>query len=250
MSATPLASLELAITETNGLTIADAQKAKLLEVLKPIADGIAATLATADRVAVVDKASADHAAALRDAILADAKTAETALRDFDNGLIDRLHKTHRAWTALLSAFKSPLEDAAKLVKGKVITWQEAEAEKARAEQARLQAEADERARKLKEQLEREAAKLKSPEKKQERLEAAAAVVAPVVHVAAPVAAVKTQRRWFVAGVDKAAIIKAAAADSLGILNGFLEINATALQRAKSANPELQVPGVTFEQRAI
>jgi len=245
---TTITELELVVSGTNELAIADAAFAELVATLQPIADRIETAVTSADECVVTDEDSADVAATCRDAIIADLKQAEEALRGFEGGIINRLHSQHRAWTALLALFKTPLDGAAKTIKGKVIGWQNAEAEKARKEQARLQAEADERARKERDRLEKEAAKLKTPEKQEERREAARQVVAPVVSVEAPRAAVKTQRRWCVARVDAAAFIKAAAADEA--LIGYVTINEGTMARAKAANSRIEIPGVTFELRAI
>ncbi len=240
--------LELVVTGTNELAVADEARAALVAILQPIADRLETAVAAANECVVTDEESANVAAACRDAILADAATAEDALRNFEDGLIARLHGRHRAWTALVGAFKDPLTASAKTIKRKVIDWQEAEEAKAQKEAARLQAEADERARKERERLEKEAEKLKTPEKKEERIEAARQVVAPVVTVAAPRASVKTQRRWCVAKVDPSAFFAAAANDPA--LTGYVTINEGQMARAKAANSMIEIPGVTFEHRAV
>lgn len=244
---TPIAKFELVTIDTNRLSINDATLAEAVAILKPIADGIPGIIERAKSLTVANAADAADAAILRDMILAEHKKAYNTITEFDGGIIDKLHKLHRRWTALRGAF-APLESAAKQIKGKIIEWQESERKKAEAEQARLQAEADERARKERERLEKEAAKLKSPEKIQERLDAAASVVAPIVRVAAPTAAVKVQRRWVVAMVDKQKFFAAAAQQQM--LQGFITVNESALARAKAANPMMEIEGVTFEQRAI
>lgn len=77
----------------------------------------------------------------------------------------------------------PLQDAEAHVKTKVIGF-DREVERRRIEeQRRLQAIADEEARRERERLEKQAAKIKTPELREERLAAAAAVVAPVVEMA-------------------------------------------------------------------
>lgn len=87
---------------------------------------------------------------------------------------------------LRDGFTKPLEEIEKAVKAAVIRFDQNEDRKRQEEQRRLQAEADEKARKEREALEAKAAKLKTPERREALLEQAAAVQAPVVQVA-PVA---------------------------------------------------------------
>lgn len=242
---TPIATLELVVSDTNGLAINDDALREAVATLKPIADGIPDALERAESLSVRNADDANEAAQLRDTIIEAHKTAHDTITKFDGGIIDRLFRLHRRWTAFRNMF-NPLEDAAKTIKGKIIAWQEAEKKKAAAEAARLQAEADERTRREKERLEKEAAKLKTPEKIQERLEAAAAVTAPVIRVAAPVAAVRSQKRWCVARINKDAFLAAAAKDPM--LQGYIKIDEQALARSKSANKMLEIAGVTFEER--
>lgn len=244
---TPITEFELVASETSRLAINDATLAEAIKTLKPIADGIPDAIERSKTLTVSSADDADEAAKLRDAILDAHKLAIKTVNEFDDGIIDRLFRLHRRWTAFRNMF-SPLEDAAKAIKGRIIAWQEDERKKAAAEQARLQAEADERARKEKERLEKEAARLKTPEKIQERLEAAAAVVAPVIRVAAPAPSVKTQKRWTVASVDKSAFLAAAAETPM--LQGYIEIIESALVRSKAANELLEIPGVKFEKRVV
>ena len=158
------------------------------------------------------------------------------------------NKLHKACTGLRKRFVEPLEASRKQIKGKVMDWQMAEEEKAAAEQAKLQAEADEQARKQREKLEKEAAKLKTPEKKEERLEQAEAVVAPTVRVEPPKRAVKMQMRWFASVVDASAFL--AACVERPELQGYIEISESKLARGKSANKLLEAPGIVFEQKPV
>lgn len=90
---------------------------------------------------------------------------------------------HRAIVANEKSFTDRL-DAFEFAAKKAIGRYDAEVEAAReAERQRLQAIADEQARKERERLEREASKLKTPELREQRLSAAAAVQAPIVQVA-------------------------------------------------------------------
>lgn len=236
----PLAELEIVFQDTNALAVADGERAALVAKLKPIAALIPDYLQYAADVKVTNKDQADQAALARDAILASSGDAEKALREFDNKLIERLFKTHRAWTALIGRF-SVLNDAAKKVKQVILQWQAAEEQKALKEQQRLQAESDERARLERERLEKQAAKLKTPELKEQRMEQAAAVTAPVVFVAPPTKAVSAQKRWKVKSVDMTL---------MGIppaVQGYITVETSRLERVKAANSLLTVSGVEFHQ---
>ena len=248
--------LEIVLTGTDALAVQDHERAALVAALQPIAERIPGYLSYAAAVIVENAEQAVSAASYRDTMLADAVNAETTLREFDNRLIERLFKTHRAWTALIGRF-GVLEDAAKKVKQTIIGWQVAEAAKAERERQRLQAEAEERARRERERLEKEAARLKTPELREQRLEQAAAVIAPVVQVAAPANAVRTQKRWVVQSLELAAFgIPATVAGYFSVEkhpDGRFKlaiVSGVKLAAAKTANSELHVPGVTFQQITI
>ena len=243
-----LAQCEIVVSETNSLAIQDPKDRELVATLKPLADSIPLAIAFAHRCEVIDAATAEGAAKFRKSILVTSMQAEEVLRKFDDGLIDRLFRTHRKWTTLLGMFAIPLDGAAKMIKGKIIAWQNAEAEKAAREQARLQAEADLRAARERARLEKEAACLKTPALKQERLEQAASVVVPVVYVAPPPAAVQVQKRWAVRSIDRAAFLTAAAANPM--LQGFVVIEESKLARAKAANSAMEVAGIVFHQVTV
>lgn len=235
--------LELVVDETKNLEVQDNEVRNLITQLQPIAAFIAEAKQYADTVVVANQKDALEAAEWREKMIESCKKAKDAINGFQGGIIDRLFKLHRRWTAFRGLFDS-LESSAKILKGKIIAWQQAEEQKAAEEQRRLQAEAEERARKERERLEKEAAKLKTPELREARLEAAATIVAPVITVSAPTKAVKSQKRWKVKSVDMTA---------MGIpreIQGYVEVKITNLERAKAANTMLEVPGVEFHQVAV
>lgn len=236
----PIYDLELVVQDTNALAIKDKAVSELVGTLKPIADLIPGYQKLANTIRVTNEAEASAAAQVRESMIADATAAEKALREFDGKLVERLFKTHRAWTSLIARF-SALNDAAKKVKQAILSWQQAEEEKARKEAHRLQAAADEKARLERLRLEKEAAKLKTPELREQRMEQAAAVTAPVIHVAAPTKAVAGQKRWKVKSFDMTL---------MGIapeVQGYITVETSKLERAKAANSMLSVPGVVFHQ---
>ena len=114
--------------------------------------------------------------------------------------------THAAWKAVCAKeneFLEPLEAGEKRLKTSMIAWQVQEENRRLEEQRRLQAQADEIARRERERLEKEAARLKTPELKEQRLEQAAEVQAPQVHVApiTPTVAGQSLRKTWKAVVD-------------------------------------------------
>ena len=141
-----------------------------------------------------------------------------------------------------------IDDAERIVKGKVLAWQQAERAKAEEAQRKAQAAADEEARRERDRLVKEAARLKTPEKKQERLEQAAAVAAPVIMVAAPVveacgSGVRTT--WKAECVDMAALIAAAVPGSLAA--SFLVFDQKAADAfARATKGATKVAGVAFK----
>lgn len=211
--------------------------------LSPIAERIEAYKRAAEAITVACQSDAETAAKMCDAIAADVKSVKN--HEILDGVIKGFHSMHRRLTGLRDAFVAPMEASRKTIKGKVIAWQTAEAEKAERERARLQAIADEQARKERERLEAQAAKLKTPEKIEQRLEQAAQVVAPVVQVQAPKAAVKVMRVWVARVTDQAAFFAALAARPE--LAWYVTIETTKMQRAKAANPMIEIPGVEFRQ---
>jgi hypothetical protein len=141
---------------------------------------------------------------------------------------------------------NPLTAAEEIAKGVIVRYQQEQERIRRAEEARLQAEADERARKERERLEKQAAALKTPEKQAERLEMAAAVVAPVVTVAPTVervAGVAMRKTWKAEVRDAAAFFKYCLENARYDL---LLINEQALSAyAKSAKEMANTPGVRY-----
>lgn len=115
--------------------------------------------------------------------------------------------THKAWKATVSKEKSYtdiLDRVERIVKDKVLVYDHAEEKKRREEQQRLQAIADRKAEQERQRLLKEAEKLKTPELKEERLEAAAAVATPVVEVAPVIEKQKgeaTRKIWKARVVD-------------------------------------------------
>lgn len=139
----------------------------------------------------------------------------------------------------------PLMSAETILKQKLIAY-DTEQDRIRIEQQRrLQAEADARAEAERRRLEKEAEKLKTPELKEARLEQAAAVVAPVVQIAAPVKqnGESTRTLWKARLVSLEQLTGLPAGD---LRLSFVTFDQTAANRfATSTKGAVNVPGVEF-----
>ena len=146
-------------------------------------------------------------------------------------------KAHKAIVAQESSLIKPIDVAEKIVKNKITAWDDEQERIRIAEQRKLQAIADEKARKERLRLEAQAAKLKTPELKAERLEMADEVVAPVVTVA-PVEKVS--------GTAKSKIWKARVVDVSMVPREWMTVNESALNAfARSTKGVVPVAGVEF-----
>lgn len=246
---TSIAEAQTFVGDTNALTIRDEDRAALIATLRPIAERIPEAVKLAREIVVENSVQAEQAALLRDSWTRQGDEAENAIRQFSNGLLDRLFKCHRKGTGLIARF-IPLKDAARLAKRKISAWQDAEAEKARREQERVQAEAEARTEAERRRLEKAAERLKTPELREARLAEAAAIVAPVVSVAPPPKVVVTQHRWIISRLDKRRFLSAVGASETGALDGFVDVDETSMKRAKAANPAMTIPGVEFKQISV
>jgi len=154
---------------------------------------------------------------------------------------DSKTKAHAAWKAICGnekQFTDRLDVVEAKAKNILTAYARVEEEKRQAEQRRLQAEADEAARRERERLEKEAAKLKTPEKREERLAQAAAVVAPVVNIAPTTPAVK--------GTAMRKVWRARVVDAQAVPRAWLMVNDKALNAfAVSTKGAVPVKGVEF-----
>ena len=173
------------------------------------------------------------------------KGANKRATEFFGPIVDAAHKAWKQTTASRASILDPLEAAEKRVKATVSDYDQEQERIRQEEQRRLQAIADETARKERERLEKQAAKLKTPEKREAKLEEAAAVIAPVVQIAEPEKqkGESTQQRWKMKLTDKAALI-AAAASGNALAASLLVYDESAGNRiAPSLNDAITPPGV-------
>ena len=126
------------------------------------------------------------------------KGSQKRVNEFFDPMIKQADQTTKDIRAKKRAFSDPLDQSEGRLKQLMLGFQQVQQRKAEDERRRLQAEADERARKEREALEKKAAAAKKPETQERHAEAAAMVVAPVIHVAseAPkVAGISTRKIW-------------------------------------------------------
>lgn len=167
-----------------------------------------------------------------------------SIKSWKQGIVDFFasakKKAHEAHREIVAKEKS-LTDVADRVEGKakaaIVKYNRQEEERREAERWRLQAEADERARKERERLEKEAAKLKTPELREERMAAAAEIVAPEIQVAAPEApaGVATRKLWRAEVTDASLVPREWLIPDQAALDGF----------AKATKGAKEIPGVRF-----
>ena len=166
-----------------------------------------------------------------------AKTWRKKVADWFKPSKDAANKAHKAITAQEKSLTDPIDMAERSVKAKINAWDQNQERIRQEEQRKLQAAADEKARKERLRLEAQAAKLKTPELKAERLEMADEVVAPVVTVA-PVEKVS--------GTAKSKIWKARVVDVSMVPREWMTVNESALNAfARSTKGVVPVAGVEF-----
>ena len=281
---TELAEVEAAVEACNAVAVPDPVRAALVRDLGPIASRLSRYADDANKIIVSDQNSAQEATDICAIIALDIKAVK--VHEVLSKITSGLHDLHRKWTGLRDLFITPMERDRKIIKGKVIVWQEAERRKAEEAQRKLQAEVDakaalERAKQEAEaqrQRDIESAALRKAEdarraaaeacgKEKARLEAEAnaadrkaavanvkaeAKVEAAASVFSPTVHVEAPKsglrvsRAWTVGNVNEAEFYAALVHNPG-LRGFVEINRTRLARAKAANPSMTCPGVEFKQ---
>lgn len=194
--------------------------------------------------AVIDQGSRNHAMEF----LKEIKGTANRIKEYWAPLKKQASDAHKAIVAREKKMLDPLEAKEKEVKAIVVAF-DAEQERIRqAEQRRLQAEADAKAEAERQRLLKEAAKLKTPELREERMAAAEAVIAPTVVVAPQVAkgaGEATVTRWKARLVDKDALIRSAA-EGDWMAKSFLQFDQVAANKqAVASKNNIPVRGVEF-----
>jgi len=206
----------------------------LVEIPAEMATESSSVLAWAKAVTIT---SPDQMQAVSDRLRA-VKSLGRRIADFFAPMKKRAAEAHKEICQTEKGLLGPLDEAERLVKAAMLTYQREEDRKRQEEARRLQAEADERARKERERLAKQAAKLKTPELREQRLAQAAQVVAPVVLPSAPPpkpAGVVTRRRWTFRVTDAAQVPRE-----------FLMVDEQKLSKlAQALGPDAKVAGVEF-----
>lgn len=180
-----------------------------------------------------------------------AKQARKQVVDYFAPIKDAAHRTWKGIVAKEKELIYPLDRAERTAKGAIGGYDQEQENIRLAEQRRLQVDADERARRERERLEREASKLKTEAKREERLEQAAAVVAPTVEVAPAIqkqAGESVRKNWKARLVSMEALTGLPAGD---VRLSFVEFNQTAANRfATATKGAVKVPGIEFKEESI
>ena len=196
----------------------------------------------AQALAVRDQAGRDNALSFLRAV----KDAQRKIGELCDPTVTRALAAHREAVAMRKRMLAPFEAAESAVKSKVLAYDQ-EAERARrAEQARMQAIADAQAETDRKRAMAAAAKLKTPELREARLEAAQEIVAPVVQVAPAVskAAGESSRvTWKAELTSLAGLIAEAARGNMAAYGMLAYDSAAANAFARGTKGAVQIPGV-------
>ena len=177
------------------------------------------------------------------------KTLYAKISETFDPIIEAAHKTHKEAVGQKKNLVSPIEEAERIVKMAMIDYKDEQDRIARAEQERLNKEAERKQAEL--QRKAEEAREKGQESKAEKLEEKAQVtVAPVVaSKAEKIEGISYREKWYAVVNDPMALVIAIAKGKAPIT--FIEPNMTALNKTASANKgSLPIPGVVFKMERI
>lgn len=240
---TELVQIEKAVEACNAVAVSNPVREALVWDLGPVANRLAQYAAAAE-MSVTNNVDAEGAARLCEKIAADIKTVKD--HEVLSKITAGLHNLHRQWTGLRDLFVAPMERDRRTIKNKVIAWQEGERRKAEEIQRKAQAEADAKAAREREALLKKAASVKTPEKQEAYREAAAAIIPPTIHVAAPKSGLRTQTVWIGEVVDPLAAARALL--NFADWSAYIKIDQNELNKfASRTKGAVKVPGVNFKQ---
>jgi len=152
---------------------------EVVTVPEEVKTGIEKAVEWSTALVVEDQQTRDNAMG----VLKRCKTRFKAVMDSFDAQVKAAKAAHTLALEHRKKFTDPLDQIERTIKAAVVKF-DSEQERIRmTEQRRLQAEADERARKERESLEKRAAKLKTEERKDALREQAESIVAPVIEVA-------------------------------------------------------------------
>lgn len=196
----------------------------------------------ASNLTVNDQAGRNNAMSFLTAV----KQAQKRIGELCDPTVAKALAAHREAVAMRKGLLAPFEQAEAAVKGKVLAYDQ-QAEKARRiEQARLQALADAQAESERKRALAAAERLKTPDLKAARIEAAQEIAAPVVQVAPAVAksaGESTVTRWKAELVSLSDLIAAAAGGNAAAASMLAFDQAAANGFARGTKGVVKVPGV-------
>ena len=235
---------EIVCNETAALVPVDPDREAIVRALASVVKRLEVLPTTVYGLEVTDETSLRKAEYIMEEISDLSKLTEDALSE----QVSKAFQTHRRWTGLKGLLLNPLGVLKTNVKRKVIFHQETVIKAADAQRRKLQAEADEKARREREALEKKAAEAKRPETQEKHREAAELVAAPIINVEVPKTSVRINYRWTAEVKNFSDFFKAISDDSQH--QGFVKVELSKLARAKSANDRFEVPGIVFRKVAV
>ncbi len=180
------------------------------------------------------------------------KDAQKKVKEYFEPMKTNAYQAWKEICAKENQMLDPLGKAEAEVKTKMLTFQREEEERRIAEQRRLQAIADEKARKERERLQKEAEKLKTPELKEKRMAEAESVIAPVIQVqpeTPKIDGISTRSIWKAEVISKIDFVKAAINDQN--LLALLGIDLAKLNKiAQATKGQISYPGIRFYEETI
>lgn len=184
--------------------------------------------------------------------LKELKSAQSKVTNFFKETIEKAHAAHKALTTQRGDLLKPLQEAERILKNKLSVFTTAQ-EKLRQEEAdRLQAKADADAEKERQRLLKRSEKLKTPELKEQALEQAETVVAPIIEIESTVpkeTGISYTTKWEGFVVNKEDALKAASTNS--ILAALFEIDQGKLNKlAANFKGQISFPGIEFKSREV
>lgn len=184
--------------------------------------------------------------------LKEIKTGQKKIKEYWKPLREGAHSEWKLIVGKENDMLDPLNQGETLTKNKMLTYKKADEEKRKAEERRLQAAAEESARKERVRLLKHASKLKTPEKQEEYRQAAEEVEVPVVTVQSEVPKIQGQsfrKTWKGKVVDKKAFLEFVLKDDN--LLYLIEVDKVNLNNlAERTKGEVEYPGILFHMDTI
>ncbi len=233
---------KLLIDRVNAPVLAESQAVEIVTRLDEIMARAGEFIATAKAFACESQGDVDRATLTAKEIDADIKTVTALLGDAKK----EAHARHKLFTSVENFATDTHNLAKKELRRKVAAWMDAEREKAKREQERLQRIADEQAERERRAALKKAAAAKKPETQEKYQEQAAAVQATVIHVEAPKATgMNLRKTWRATVTDLPAFLRYVADNPR--MSDYVDIRIGALQKDASGLSLVGVPGIHFEQ---